>query len=194
MKQQQSDKNHNVKKSTTIAVIAIVVLFFLFSCNESAKTTVAPIENPDSISMISSYGVTTLISDSGKISYKVIAEEWLMFEKRNPPYWAFEKGAYLEKYGDSLQIEATLESDTAYYFSKMELWKLIGNVRIRNEKGEKFYTEMLYWDQDSGHIYSDSYIRIEQKDQIIEGRGFTSNQQLTNWQILNTEGIFPVEE
>ncbi len=174
--------------------MTIVVLFFLFSCNDSKKHITASFESPDSMSVISTYGVTTLISDSGRISYKVIAEEWLMYEKRNPPFWAFEKGAYLEKYNDSMQVEATLSSDTAYFFSKAELWKLSGNVRIQNEKGEKFFTDMLYWDQDSGYIYSDSYIKIEQQDQITEGRGFNSNQNLTRWQILNTEGIYPIEE
>ncbi len=194
MKQLQSDNKNIHNTSTTIAGLAIVVLFFLFSCNDSKKHITAPLESPDSISVISTYGVSTLISDSGRISYKIDAEEWLMFEKRNPPYWAFEKGAYLEKYDKEMQVEATLSCDTAYFFSKAELWQLIGNVYIENQKGEKFYTDMLYWDQDSGYIYSDSYIKIEQQEQITEGRGFNSNQSLTKWQILNTEGIFPIEE
>ncbi len=194
MKQPQSDNKNRETTSTTIALSAIVVLFLLFSCSDSKKSSATAIENPDSLSMISSYGVSTLISDSGRISYKIIADEWLMFEKRNPPCWTFEKGVYLEKYDDSLRIEMTLRSDTAYYFSKDELWQLKGNVRIKNNKEEKFFTDMMYWDQDSSCIYSDSYIRIEQKDQITEGRGFTATQDLSNWQILNTEGIFPVEE
>ncbi|MBQ8269644.1 MAG: LPS export ABC transporter periplasmic protein LptC [Bacteroidaceae bacterium] len=194
MKQPQSDNHSYNAACTTIAGMAIVVLFFLFSCNDSKKHFTPAIESPDSLSIISSYGVTTLISDSGRISYKIIAEEWLMFEKRNPPCWTFEKGAYLEKYDDSLRVEMTLRSDTAYYFSKDEVWQLKGNVRITNNKGERFFTDMLFWDQDSSCIYSDSYIRIEQKDQITEGRGFSATQNLSSWQILNTEGIFPIEE
>ena len=194
MRQPQSDKNNSLYKGTTITATVIVVLFFLFSCTGSKGKAGSSTNSSDSISVISTYGVESLISDSGRISYKIIAEEWLMFEKLDSPFWAFEKGAYLEKYDDSLRIEATLKSDTAYFFSKAKIWQLIGNVKIRNQKDERFFTDMLFWDQDKKSIYSDSYIKIEQQEQITEGRGFSSNQELTQWQIHNTEGIYPIEE
>ena len=194
MKEQQYVNISNKHYSTTIASIAIVVLFMLLSCSNDKKNVGSPIEEPDSISYLSTYGVTTLISDSGRISYKIEAEEWHIYEKRNPKYWAFEKGASLEKYDDSLRIEATIKSDTAYFFSDMKLWKLIGNVNIRNQKNERFFTDLLYWDQEKGDIYSDKYIKIEQEDQVTTGIGFRSNQALTNWEILSTEGIYTIED
>ena len=194
MKEQQYVNISNKHYSTTIASIAIVVLFMLLSCSNDKKNVGSPIEEPDSISYLSTYGVTTLISDSGRISYKIEAEEWHIYEKRNPKYWAFEKGAYLEKYDDSLRIEATIKSDTAYFFSDMKLWKLIGNVNIKNQKNERFFTDLLYWDQEKGDIYSDKYIKIEQEDQVTTGIGFRSNQALTNWEILSTEGIYTIED
>lgn len=194
MRQPQSDNNNSLYRSTTITLTVIVVLFFLFSCGGSKRKADASGNSSDSISIISTYGVESLISDSGRISYKIIADEWLMFEKLDSPFWAFERGAYLEKYDDSLSIEATLQSDTAYFFSKAKIWQLKGNVKIRNQKDERFFTDMLFWDQNDKSIYSDSYIRIEQQEQITEGRGFSSNQELTQWQIHNTEGIYPIEE
>ena len=193
MKELQFVKVIIKKLCTTIALPAIVVLFSLLSCNSEKKSTAAPIEEPDSIPYLSTYGVTTLISDSGRISYRIEAEEWLIYEKRNPKYWAFEKGAYLEKYDDSLRVEATIKSDTAYFYSEKKLWKLTGNVDIKNQKGEKFFTDLLFWDQEDGSIYSDKYIKIEQKDQITTGIGFRSNQELTDWEILSTEGIYIIE-
>ena len=194
MKELQSVKSLIKKTSTTIALSAIVVLFSLLSCSGEKKSVAAPIEEPDSIPYLSTYGVTTLISDSGRISYKIEAEEWLIYEKRKPKYWAFEKGAYLEKYDDSLRVEATIKSDTAYFFSEEKLWKLIGNVDIKNQKGGKFFTNLLYWNQEDGSIYSDKYIKIEQQEQITTGIGFRSNQELTDWEILSTEGIYIIED
>ncbi|MBR2638116.1 MAG: LPS export ABC transporter periplasmic protein LptC [Bacteroidaceae bacterium] len=194
MRLQQFVNKHNAHKCTTIASWAIVVLFYLFGCsNEPKGTSVAP-EEADSIAFMSTYGVSTIISDSGHISYKVEAEEWLMYDRRKPSYWAFEKGIYLEKYDDSLRVETTLRSDTGYYYDKLSLWKLLGNIRISNQKGEKIYTDKLLWSVDSGRIYSDSHIRIEQSDRITEGVGFSSNQDMTNWEILNTTGIYPIDE
>lgn len=194
MRQQQYANISLIYRSTTIALWVIVVLFLLFSCKEEVKTASLSTAEADSIAFMSTYGVSTIISDSGRISYKVEAEEWHMFEKRNPPYWAFEKGIYLEKYDDSLRVETTLRSDTAYYYDKQGLWQLFGNVRITTAKGEKIFTHKLFWSSDSGRIYSDSYIKIEQRDQVTEGIGFSSNQNMTVWEILNTTGIYPIEE
>ena len=46
-----------------------------------------------------------------------------------------------------LQVEASIKADTAYFFNKEELWKLMGECAYANLKGEQFDTELLYWDQ-----------------------------------------------
>lgn len=152
------------------------------------------IEERDSLPIMSSMGVTTLVSDSGITRYKVITEEWLVFDRKKPSFWAFEKGIYLEKFDSIFQVEASIEADTAYYYDKDKLWKLISNVKIENLEGEKFNTELLYWDQNSGKVYSDKFIRIEQIDRIIMGQGFESNQEMTDYKIHNMEGIFYVDQ
>ena len=178
---------------TTIVSMAVVVLIFLASCQEKQFNAPA-IECRDSLAVMSTYDVSTLISDSGRISYRIDAEEWLVFDKRQPPYWAFEKGVYLEKYDLDMNVEATIKCDTAYYYSSQQLWKLIGNVDIRNQKNERFYTDLMYWDQENEKIYSDAYIKIEQEDQVTEGVGFSSNQSMTLWEIKNTKGIYTIKE
>ncbi|MBO5664668.1 MAG: LPS export ABC transporter periplasmic protein LptC [Bacteroidaceae bacterium] len=193
MRLQRFAKKTIEQTSTTIATLAVVVLIFLTSCQEKQFNAPA-IECRDSLAVMSTYGVSTLISDSGRISYKIDAEEWFVFDKRQPPYWAFEKGVYLEKYDHELNIEATIQCDTAYYYSEQKLWKLIGNVDIRNPKDERFFTDLMYWDQEKELIYSDAYIKIEQEDQVTEGVGFSSNQSMTVWEIKNTKGIYAIKE
>ena len=183
---------HSKYLHTTTAA-AVVVLLFVTSCNDAQSVSIS-IEQRDSLAMMSTYGVSTVISDSGRISYKIDTDEWLIFDKRNPPYWAFEKGVYLEKYDRDMNVEATIKCDTAYYYSSIKLWKLAGNVDIRNLKNERFYTDLMYWDQDKAEIYSDAYIKIEQKDQITEGVGFSSNQNMTHWEIKNTKGIYAIKD
>ncbi len=74
--------------------------------------------------------------------------------------------------------------------TRKRLWKLIGNVDIQNRKGERFNTELLYWNEATQKVYSDKFIRIQQPDRIITGHGFDSNQQMTVYTIHNIEGIF----
>ena len=187
------------KKTTTIqnitaAFLAAVMFLLLSGCSSSKKNLTDAILECDSLPTMQSLGVTTLISDSGITRYKIITEEWNIFDKKNPPHWAFEKGIYLEKFDTLLRIDANILADTAYYYEKKKLWELRGNVKILSQQGDKFETQQLFWDERNKKIYSDQYIRIEQPDKAIAGYGFESNQELTEYEIKNTEGVFTIED
>ena len=183
---------------TTTVIVAVVVQLFLLSCQEETRRgcTDEDLKSlpADSLAVMTTYDVVTEITDSGRLAYRVTADEWQIYDKRKPPYWAMEKGAFVEKFDRNKNVEATIKCDTAYYFSDMKLWKLIGNVDIRNPKNEKFFTQLLYWDQNKELVYSDAHIKIEQEDQITEGTGFSSNQDLTVWEIKETKGIYAIKE
>lgn len=170
------------------------MLLFLPSCSSKKKNLGEALLERDSLPGMKTLGVNTLISDSGIIRYKLIAEEWDIFDRKKPPYWAFEKGIYLEQFDSLYNVDASIKADTAYYYEKQKLWELRSNVSIKNRKGEKFDTELLFWNQNTQKVYSDKYIRIEQDDKIITGYGFESNQQLTQYVIRNSGGIFPIDE
>ena len=138
--------------------------------------------------------VNSLVSDSGLTRYRLNAKEWLVFDKAKDPYWYFPEGIYVEKFDTLFQTEASIKADTAFYFSKRELWRLVGNVKVESLQGEKFDTSELFWNQKEGKVYSDKYIRIEQEDKIITGVGFESNQEMTQYKIFNSKGTFPVSE
>ena len=187
------------KKTTTIqnitaAFLAAVMFLLLSGCSSSKKNLTDAILERDSLPTMQSLGVTTLISDSGITRYKIITEEWNIFDKKNPPHWAFEKGIYLEKFDTLLRIDANILADTAYYYEKKKLWELRGNVKILSQQGDKFETQQLFWDERNKKIYSDQYIRIERPDKAIAGYGFESNQELTEYEIKNTEGVFTIED
>ena len=62
---------------------------------------------------------------------------------------------------------------------------------MRNVDGDRFLTQQLFWDQNARKVYSDSFIHIERSDRIIEGYGFISNEQMTDYTIRRPSGIFP---
>ena len=175
-----------------MALLSLPLL--LWSCSGRQKAMGEAITERDSLPMMDTRGVTTLISDSGMIRYRILADEWKVFDRKKPPHWSFEKGVYLEKFDTLFRVEASIEADTAYFYTKEELWKLVRNVHIQNLKGEKFDTDLLYWDQKKKRVYSDRFIRIEQPDRVITGRGFESNQEMTVYTIHKPEGIFYVNE
>lgn len=194
MLRQQKRHLRSITLSITIAFGAIVMLLLFSSCDGQKKVLGKAITERDSLPAMDTRGVVTLISDSGVTRYRINTEEWLMFDKKKPSYWAFEKGIYLEQFDSLFHVDASIKADTAYYYDKERLWKLIGHVDIKNLKGERFNTELLYWNEATQKVYSDKFIRIEQPDKIITGHGFDSNQQMTIYTIHNMEGVFYVDE
>ena len=176
-------RNRLLHKSMSITITfgVIVMLLLLSSCGGKKKAMGEAITERDSLPMMTT-------------CYRVNTEEWSVYDRKKPSYWAFEKGVYLEQFDSIFHIEASIKADTAYYYDKERLWKLIGNVDIQNRKGERFNTELLYWNEATQKVYSDKFIRIQQPDRIITGHGFDSNQQMTIYTIHNIEGIFYVDE
>ena len=193
MSSEKEQKSHFIFLNITVAVWTTVMFVLFPACSRGEKNLAEAITERDSLPSMKTLGVTTLISDSGITRYKIITEEWEIYDKKNPPYWAFEKGVYLEQFDSIFHIEASIKADTAYYYDKERLWKLIGNVDIQNRKGERFNTELLYWNEATQKVYSDKFIRIQQPDRTITGHGFDSNQQMTVYTIHNIEGIFYVD-
>ena len=136
--------------------------------------------------------VTTIISDSGVVRYRIKAQTWKVYDKADTPYWEFPDGIYLEKFNTELEPDASIESDYAYYNEPAQRWTLRGNVKAMNLEGEQFETPLLFWDQKSESIYSDSSIVITREASIIQGVGFRSNQEMTKYTILRPTGIFPI--
>ena len=184
--------------SATHVFIIVSVLFsglLVFSGCGKSKTEVESLEiDPEKIVSMRTLDVNTLISDSGVTKYRITAKDWIIFDRAKNPYWFFPEKLHLEKFDSIYQVEASIDADTAYYFKNEKLWHLIGNVKVVNVDDEKFETEELFWDQRKQKIYSDKFIHIEQKDLIIEGVGFDSNESMTKYSIRNTSGIIPMTD
>ena len=181
--------------TTTPAVVVMLLLFLTFIACESEKQEVVDVAfDPEKTYTMKVTDVVSLISDSGITRYRLNAKEWWVFDKAKDPYWYFPEKIYVEKFDTLFHTEASIEADTAYYYSKRELWELIGHVEVRSLQGERFETSRLFWDQKEEKVYSEDYIRIEQEDKIVTGIGFESNQDMTNYKIFNSQGIFPVED
>ena len=171
------------------------VLPFLFplmaiSCEEAVEHTAPAIYDRDSVAVMISYGVNTLISDSGVMKYRIVTEEWEINQNRNPSRWIFRNGLFLEEFDKNFHVEAYLQADTAYYYDVKRLWELRGRVSVRTKDGMRFNSEELYWDQNSHELYSNKFSRLVTPTRELEGSHFLSNEQLTHYTITNTRGSF----
>lgn len=181
--------------SITVVLLAIVMLFLYTACGSTDKELIDIKYDPETTPSMVTDSVTTLISDSGITRYKLIADNWQVFDQAEDPYWYFPEGLYLERFDSSFQVEAKIFADTAWNFTDRRLWRLKGNVDIRNMEGEMFLSDELFWDQREQRVYSDQYIEIKRGDTELKGYGFESNQEMTEYQIFRPhDGRIPFKE
>ncbi len=177
-----------------ISAISLAVSLLLSACVEEQKINVAASLDPMKMATMTTRNVSTLISDSGVIQYKIVAPVWKVYDEATPAYWIFPEGLYLQKYDPYFHVVATVAADSARYFRDRRLWRLEGNVEMTKVPQDLFLSERLYWDQRQGRIYSDTFIHIETATHVLEGIGFESNERLTSYRVLKPQGIFPVPE
>lgn len=175
--------------------MAIVMLFFYTACGSTETETVDIQFDPETTPSMTTDSVTTLISDSGITRYKLVADVWEVFDKAEEPFWYFPGGIYLERFDSLFQVEATIYADSAWNYTDKRLWRLKGNVDIRNMQGEMFLSDELFWDQKEEKVYSDKYIEIKRGDTELKGYGFESNQAMTEYRVFRPhDGKIPFKE
>lgn len=179
---------------TTIFVVVVMLLLFMASCGKENKEVVDVAFDPENTYTMRTTDVTSLISDSGITRYRMNAKEWLMFGKAKEPFHYFPQGVYVEKFDSLFNVEASIKADTAYYWDKKGLYKLIDNVSVLSLEGKRLNTSILFIDQKEDKIHTDKYFELQEGEKIITGIGFESNQNMTKYKIFNSKGTFPVSE
>ena len=139
---------------------------------------------------MTSWGVNTLISDSGMLKYRIVTECWEVNKVKNPSRWSFEKGLFLEQFDEKFHVEAYIQADTAYYYDTEKLWKLFGRVRVRTVDGLRFNSEELFWDQVKHEMYSYKFSRVVTPEREMQGTYFRSDEQMNHYTVSNSKGSF----
>ncbi|GHT53171.1 LPS export ABC transporter periplasmic protein LptC [Bacteroidia bacterium] len=140
--------------------------------------------------------VVSLISNSGVTRYRITAKVLDQY----PDYMLFPERIYVEQFDDSLHVVGSIEADTAYYYQKKELFRLIGHVDIQKPNGDYVKTSELYWNRQVPEysreaIYTDSFAIIMQNGNLSTTVGFRTNKQMDDYVMYQNSTEFePPEE
>nr|WP_314496310.1 LPS export ABC transporter periplasmic protein LptC [uncultured Prevotella sp.] len=182
--------------SLFIGLMLLTASYAMVSCSEEREHTAPAIHDRDSVPVMTTYGVNTLISDSGVIKYRIVTERWEINENRRPSRWTFNKGILLTQFDLKKHVVGYIQCDSAVYFDKDRRWELRGRVRILTAQGLTFYSNELYWDERNHEMWSYSYSHLKTPDKELQGNWFRSDEQMTNYEIRQTKGwgIFSKDE
>lgn len=188
----QSDASDN-RRGLRATALGMLTLLALASCGEKRGGYVANVGDGETTPTMTTYDVETFISDSGYTRYHISTPLWLMYEDAAEPYWRFPDRLNMQQYDMDMQPAASMDCDSAVYYSRMRLWRLDGHVVMVNTMRDSFLSQQLYWDQARRKVYTDSFIHIVRSDRTIEGYGFESNENMTVYTVNKPTAIIPVE-
>ena len=163
----------------------------LAACEGDREHLAQAVKENDSLPFLRSKGISTLISDSGIIRYKLVAEEWDIHTHTQPATWKFNKGLLMERFDENFHIDLYVQADTAF-LHRQRTWELRGRVAIRNSEGTLFRTEELFWDMDEHQMWNTTFMRITTPERELQGTHFRSNEQMTDYYVANSSGAVPV--
>ena len=163
------------------------------ACSEEVKRYVPNVGDSAATPTMTTTDVNTLISDSGYTRYHLQAPLWRIFDEAAEPYWDFPDGLFVEQYDLAMNPAANVTADSAVYFSRKRLWRLDGNVVMVNNDADSFLTQQIFWNQAERTFHTDSFIHIVRADRILEGYGFTSDENMTDYVVTRPTAILPAE-
>ena len=177
-----------------LSIVALIGLTALAACQKDTPPIGTLGEPRDSAAVMITNGVSKLISDSGVMRYRVIAERWEVYDHTTPPRQYFPKGLFLQRFDNNFRMDLYVEADSAWCYNS-NLWKLKVHVLI-NDLGPQrtFRTEELFWDMQQHCFYSNIYIKISEPEREIAGDRFWSNEKMTNYRLARSSGFMPMPD
>ena len=133
--------------------------------------------------------VTLLYSDSTQLKVVLKANRMLIFNKNvTEPYTLLPKGLFVTFFDDQEKVSATLKANYGIRYDIKKQMEVKYAVELINKDGTKLETEKLIWNEVTQRIYTDVFVKITNRKEIIMGTGMESNQDFTKYEIKHVTG------
>ncbi|PJA07477.1 MAG: LPS export ABC transporter periplasmic protein LptC [Flavobacteriales bacterium CG_4_10_14_0_2_um_filter_32_8] len=175
-------------------VIPMLVIFgILYSCENDMKQ-VESLISQKKIPINKGKNVELIYSEKATVKIKIIAPLSEEYDEKDNHYIEMTEGIKVLFYDSLLNVASTLTSNYAIQQVSKKIMEAKNNVVVINDKGEKLNTEHLIWNEDSSKIYSDVFVKITTKEEIIMGEGMEANQDFSKWKIYKIKGTINIKE
>lgn len=136
--------------------------------------------------------IVTYYSQSGKIRAKLTSPIMNRYDI-DTAYIEFPKTLHVDFYNDSLVVESKLDARYGKYKENENKVFLKDSVRIINNVGDTLFCKELWWDQRQEKFYTDKYVEVHEKRNIIKGlSGMEATQDLKSKTFFNSTGTVMV--
>jgi LPS export ABC transporter protein LptC len=174
--------------------IALGLSIWLAACSDNDLPKVEDVikagETPTEVST----HVDLVYTDSAKLKAQLKARRMIRYLSNTEPKIEMPLGLNVNFFDDHGNINSRLRADYGIRYTNKNLTKVTGDVNVVNLKGDTLYTEELFWQEDKERIYSNKFVKVRTKDEIILAEGFESDIKFEDYTFTKVRGILSVKE
>lgn len=169
-----------------------VVLLMLLSCknnfDEVKKIGVSenePIGIAEHINLI--------YTDSGRVTANLKSPKMLDYSNRKFVFNEFPEGIDLDLF-DADNQKSNVISDYAIVYDKTGIIDLQGHVILSSTNKDTLFAEQLYYDQNREWLFTNKPVSFRTGQDVINGKGFDSDVNFNQAQVLEIDGLITLDE
>ncbi len=171
----------------------VMLVFAVVACSDLDTSAYRRKRTQDSIATREyAEKVTIEYTDSGYLRARVFSPVLVAVKQSGSQFIEMNKGLKVDFYDPDGSIASYMTAEYGISYPDKKEIIVRRNVEILNVKGEVLNTEELRWDQRTGKIITDRFVKITTKDHIITGQGLISDQSFTDWEILEVSATLNV--
>lgn len=165
-----------------LCVIILLLILFISCSEEKIKPVVTTEVQSGKLPTQESWNSDIYFTEDGKLNAILYSDHLMMF--------ADEKETQLENvkidfYNDSGIVSSKLTSKRGKVDNSTNNMYAIDSVVAVNDSGVTLTTDELMWRNKDQKIVTDKFVTIVSPDEEIQGYGFESDQNLSNYVIYN---------
>lgn len=170
--------------------LAIFLIGIFFSCSNDPEV-IREFVIPEELPIEKIKGAEIIHTENGILKVKIISAIIERYQNKTPQLF-FSQGVKIIFYNDTV-AQSILEAENGEIDEKKKIMRAFNNVVLTSNDSKKLETEELIWDEKKNKIYTYKKVIITTGKEIVEGEGFVSNPDFTEYQISKIHGTFNFE-
>jgi LPS export ABC transporter protein LptC len=179
-----------------IPVLSFAFLMLTACENDIAEVNTITSALREQLPLESGKNVEMLYSDSAIVRAKLNTPQMDRYiGKKN--YMEMPKGMLVIFYNEAGKEENRLKADYGIGYDNgkgIDRMEAKRNVQVINEKGDKLETEELTWNAGTKEIFTDKFVKITTKEEVIWGEGLKANEDFSHYDILHPKGVIQIDD
>lgn len=182
----------NMKYGYNIFLI-ILITVTLYSCKNDLKKLKEK-QSAFNLNAERAEEVSILYGKDGVTKAKLYTKSFQHIQNVTPSYIEMKEKLRVDFYNDSMQIQSTLTAKYGKYFEQDGNVLVRDSVKVVNLKNEQLETEELIWNEKIQKFYTEKFVKITTPTQVIYGDGLESNQNFSEYKIINVKGMIGISQ